>query len=76
MRFGGGGMQMLMHARVLIGGFLIAVMLGLALEMLATFNAKTRDLAGRPRWKLMSYWGIAIAIVLVIFLGVVERWHL
>ena len=71
MRFGGGGLQLLMHGRVLLGGFLIAVMLGLGLEMLATFNAKTRDLAGRPRWKLLSYWGMAIAIAIVLFLWLV-----
>jgi hypothetical protein len=70
---GGGGVQMLMHARVILAGFLLAVMIGLALQMLATFNAKTRDLAGRPRWKLLSYWAFAIAAVLVIFLWLVMR---
>lgn len=74
MRFGGGGgVQMLMHARVILAGFLLAVMIGLALQMLATFNAKTRDLAGRPRWKLLSYWAFAIGAVLVIFLWLVTR---
>ena len=74
MRFGGGGgLQFLMHARVVLAGLLLAVMIGLALEMLATFNAKTRDLAGRPRWKLLSYWAFAIAAVLVIFVWIVVR---
>ncbi|HEY4114606.1 MAG TPA: hypothetical protein VGM17_11165 [Rhizomicrobium sp.] len=72
MRFGGGGaLQMLAHGRFVLGAFLIALMIALALEMLATFNAKTRDLAGRPRWKLLSYWAFAIGVVAVIFLWVV-----
>lgn len=64
MRFGGGG-HLLAYARLLGIGFLIAVTLGFALEALATYRAKQRDLMG-PRWRLMAYWGLALAIALVV----------
>ncbi|HUJ46054.1 MAG TPA: hypothetical protein VLV55_02895 [Rhizomicrobium sp.] len=68
MRFGGGGhvRDLLIYARLIGIGLLIALMLGFALEALATYRANARDLMG-PRWRLLSYWGLAFAIAALLF---------
>ena len=71
MRFGGAG-HLLVYARVVGIGVLIALTLAFALEALATYRANARDLMG-PRWRLMSYWGLALATVLVMLYWVLFR---
>lgn len=60
-----------------MGEFLLGiVLLGLALEMLATYRARAHELKVRSRGRALVYYVIAIALAMVFFLWFVLGFHM